>query len=219
MNVKDFDIPIPEGDMMVTIFSHQRQLMNRYHEIEEKNLGHAIPYSADYYGPYCGALDVDDRASQLRFKDFAWRVTEELTEATLALNEDDVTHYEEELIDALHFAVELVILCGLEKELGFKDSGDSLSWYFSNAEQPPVNRVFSVYNVVEQLGEAMNRLKLKPWKTTAMLTDREAFKKSMVKFFQSVISLLKASGFDARTATAMYLNKNAVNQFRQASNY
>jgi hypothetical protein len=216
LNVKDYDIPIPEGDMLEIIFAKQRELMNRYHAIEEQNVGHAIPYGEDGYGPYCGALDVDDRASQLRFKDFAWRITEELTEATLAI--EDRTHYEEELIDALHFSVELLILCGFQSSDFAEAQGDTLEVLF-NKPMKKFTLTTRVYSVIEKLGEAMNRLKLKPWKTSAMLTDREAFIRSIFEFFELLIDLLKASGFTARSATAMYLNKHAVNQFRQSSAY
>lgn len=202
--------------MLETIFSHQRTLMNRYHEIEEKNVGYPIPFSVDEHGPFCGALNFDDRASQLRFKDFAWRITEELTEATLSLGEEDRTHYEEELIDALHFSVELLILCGFRpKDFHgeFVPGNDSLTRLFLYNERR------GVYPVIEKLGEAMNRLKLKPWKTTAMLTDKAAFRNSLGDFFVLFIGLLAEAGFTPRTATAMYLNKNAVNQFRQNSAY
>ena len=221
MNVNDFNIPIPDGDMLETIFNRQRELMNKYHEIETKNLGHDVPHSSDEYGPYCGALNVDDRMSQLRMKDFAWRVTEELTEATLALGEKDRTHYDEELIDALHFSVELLILCGFRaKDFRLKTGEDILEHMFDDLAPSgmPMNNL-QVYLVIEKLGEACNRLKLKAWKTTAMLTDKAAFRASVREFFEAFIVLLLSSGFNARSTTAMYLNKHAVNQFRQASAY
>jgi hypothetical protein len=46
--------------------------MEKYDPIEEKNLSHHIPH---------GVFNLDDPQSQQRFKDFAWRVTEELGEA------------------------------------------------------------------------------------------------------------------------------------------
>ena len=224
MNVKDFDIPIPEGDMLVTIFNRQRELMNTYHKIEENNVGHLLPYTSNEHGEYCGALNIDDRASQLRIKEFAWFITEELTEATLALAEEDRVHFEEELIDALHFSVEIMILSGIKPVYG---TGDAFQKAFDSVliEKRPAflseNLLIKIqtYQAIEKLGEAMNRLKLKSWKTTAMLTDREAYNVSISDFFKNFIALLKLSGFTARTATAMYLNKHAVNQFRQLSNY
>lgn len=228
--------------MLEIIFNHQRELMNKYHSIEEKNVGHNIPFSADENGPYCGRLNIQDRASQLRLKDFAWRVTEELTEATLCLIPDasdkiDKTHYEEELIDALHFSVELCALSGLREssiagELKSTDvKKDMLEWLFYISQVSSVSHDFlsrydahsllrnRAYVVIENLGEAMNFLKLKPWKTTAMLTDERAYIQCIRNFFISLIELLKTSGFNAKSATHMYLRKNSVNKFRQNSAY
>jgi hypothetical protein len=237
VNVHDFaDIKLPAGDMLELIFNHQRDLMDKYHAIEETNVGHAIPSQCYPFNPptpptwfFAGALDINDRASQLRMKDFAWRITEELTEATLALGEDDETHYLEddethyleELIDALHFSVELLILCGIEpEELAANIDGDIFESAFRESRPAWISKPLALaYKTVEKLGEAMNRLKLKPWKTTAMLTDEQAFHVSLTEFFAALIDLLKASGFTARSATVMYLQKNAVNQFRQRSNY
>lgn len=220
MNVNDFDVKIPEGDKLGIIFSHQRELMNKYHPIETANVGHEVPSTSDEHGPHSGPLNLQDRASQLQLKSFAWRITEELTEATLALDEDNKTHYLEELIDALHFSVELCIMSGL-KESDFAHTvrlEDALENLFHLSPESGNPRI-QAYYVIEQLGAAMNRLKLKPWKTTGMLTDVKAYTSDVIAFFHGLIVLLKGSGFTAHSATAMYLNKNAVNQFRIRSNY
>lgn len=233
MNVNDFSIEVPAGDMLVTIFDHQRTLMNKYHPVESKNVGHNIPSSAGKSGLHDGPLDINDRASQLQIKSFAWRITEEITEATLCFTPTgvDETHYLEELVDALHFSVELLIMSGLtEEDLAKpKYDNDRMAYLFDTATYQSAGDISTkgvqnslrnqAYYVVEKLGEAMNRLKLKPWKSTAILTDYPAYKLSMSQFFYEFIDLLVASGFNARSATAMYLNKNAVNQFRIRSNY
>lgn len=212
--MNDFDIEVPPGDMLKTIFDHQRQLMIKYHPIETANVGHWIP-SAEY-APY----DLQDRACQLQLKSFAWRITEELTEATLALDEKDRTHYLEELIDALHFSVELCIMSGVNwTDFESLSGNDTLTVIFAGLSIFVDFKGPAVYAVIELLGSAMNRLKLKPWKTTGMLTDEKAYRDDIRDFLFRLIYLLKESGFTARTATAMYLNKNAVNQFRIRSNY
>ena len=231
MNVEDFEVEVPEGDMLETIFTRQRELMNKYHPIEEGIVERKLPSAKGLLGAHDGALDINDRQAQLRFKDFAWRITEELTEATLALGEDNENHYLEELIDALHFSVELLIMCGMfpltQIDKGQVGKGDSLEAAFAHSSYVPIpNRTNKAglgkvitYTVLEKLGEAMNRCKLKPWKATPILTDEKAFRQSLSEFFAALIDLLKASGFTAKTCTQMYLNKNAVNQFRIGSNY
>lgn len=221
VNVKDFDIKVPEGDMLATIFNHQRGLMDKYHKIEMDNTGDNLAVCT--VSLESCPLNLQDRTAQLQLKSFAWRITEELTEATLAMDENDDTHYEEELIDALHFSVELVIMSGLsEADFGTREHDAFETLFHSHISAPKTDTESlrgKTYFVIEMLGSAMNRLKLKPWKTTAMLTDEKAYRADIHAFFQFLVGLLKQSDFTARSATAMYLNKNAVNQFRIRSNY
>lgn len=116
MNVNDFDNKTPVGDLLKTIFSRQLELMEKYDPIEEGNLGHPIPH---------GKFDLNDRASQQRLKDFAWRITEELGEAMNCLKNKpwkqtpmitDETHFLEELVDGFHFYIELLIHAGFDAE-------------------------------------------------------------------------------------------------------
>ena len=65
MNVNDFNIEIPEGDKLTIIFDHQRSLMNKYHPIETKNVGHFVPSAPGKTGDHDGALDINDRDCQL----------------------------------------------------------------------------------------------------------------------------------------------------------
>lgn len=220
MNVDDFEVDVPEGDMLLTVFNYQRDLMDKYHYIEMKNLGQVVPSSIyrtpDRRWDHAGPLDINDRASQLRIKDFCWRVTEEITEATCAINEPNRTHFDEELIDALHFMVELMCLCDIEpSKLYFgmnPPNADVVS------EDPELVKR-SCYFVVERLGEMANTLKLKPWKTTAIITDTNNFKVLAEMAFAALRQLLELVGFDTLAATTMYLKKNAVNKFRQRTNY
>lgn len=118
MNVTDFeDVEIPEGDMLQTIFDGQDELIARYHEIEESR-GALVIDKKDF-----GKLD--SRFVQWRIKDLAFRMIEELTEATNTLKNKpwkqsevstDGVHFYEELADALHFYIELCITAGMTAE-------------------------------------------------------------------------------------------------------
>jgi hypothetical protein len=72
---------------------------------------------------------------------------------------------------------------------------------------------------VEKLGVAMNCLKNKPWKTTHMTTDKANFLFEVIQFNHALFALLSNVGFTPKTLTQIYLNKNAVNQFRINSKY
>jgi len=116
MNVNDMQLD--QGDLEVpcrltAIFDRQKSLMEKYHGIEERNgllLDPSVP------------VDLDHRFGQQRLKDFSWRVSEELGEATAAFEDHPnlTEHLHEELIDALHFLIELLILSGLQPEMVIK---------------------------------------------------------------------------------------------------
>ena len=107
-------------DMLATIFAGQRQLMGEYDEIERRN-GAVVP-EPELFG------QIDAREVQMRLKDLAWRVTEEISEATNCLKNKpwkqtfvatDVAHFQEEVADALHFFVEFLITAGFTPETIF----------------------------------------------------------------------------------------------------
>lgn len=128
MNVNDIEINNNfDGDMLSEIFNKQKELMEKYHDIENKN---GLLQTKD-----C-PVDLNDSKGQSRLKDFAWRITEELGEAMNCLKNKpwkqtqmltDTIHYKEELIDALHFFIELFILSGME-------ASDVYQMYFKKNE-------------------------------------------------------------------------------------
>jgi len=135
-DISDEEVRI-EGDKLEAIFDRQRELMEKYDEIEEQN---ELLQTADV------PVDLNSHLGQARLKDFAWRITEEL-------------------------------------------------------------------------GEAMNCLKNKPWKTTQMLTDQTHYLEELADAFHFMIELMILSGLDAESLTQIYLKKSLVNKFRQRSKY
>lgn len=76
-----------------------------------------------------------------------------------------------------------------------------------------------MWRIVEELGEAANCLKNKPWKQTQVLTDKEHFKEEIADAFHFFVELCIIIGWDANDLYLYYMRKNAVNKFRQESNY
>ena len=117
MNIKDFeDVQLPHGDKLELIFKRQKELAEKYHSIEEENAGRPLPTCP---------VNINSYRGQERLKDFAWRITEEIAEAMLCLKMrpwkitpqvTDKDHYYEEIIDAFHFFIELLIMSGLDAE-------------------------------------------------------------------------------------------------------
>lgn len=207
-----------EGDLLKAIFDRQKSLMGKYHDIELKS---GLLQTED-----C-PVNLDDKRGQARIKDFSWRVTEELGEALDARTNKD--HYQEELIDGLHFLTELTILAGkdyntiLSEDIPSYDE-DHLRDLVENARDVISGKLsgtldFWVSRFIEQLAMMCNCLKNKPWKQSMMKTDRGAFYFRLSNVWCCYITILVFSGMDADSIAITYLKKSQVNQFRQRSNY
>lgn len=207
-----------EGDLLKAIFDRQKSLMGKYHDIELKS---GLLQTED-----C-PVNLDDKRGQARIKDFSWRVTEELGEALDARTHKD--HYQEELIDGLHFLTELTILAGkdyntiLSEDIPSYDE-DHLRDLVENARDVISGKLsgtldFWVSRFIEQLAMMCNCLKNKPWKQSMMKTDREAFYLRLSNVWCCYITILVFSGMDAEDIANVYLKKSQVNIFRQRSNY
>lgn len=206
-----------EGDLLKAIFDRQKSLMGKYHDIELKS---GLLQTED-----C-PVNLDDKRGQARIKDFSWRVTEELGEALDARTSKE--HYQEELIDGLHFLTELTILAGkdyntiLPKDIPLH-SEDHLRDLVGNARVLICAEGYSlnywVSHFIEQLAMMCNCLKNKPWKQSMMKTDQEAFYTRLMNAWICYITILVVSGMEADDIANTYLKKSQVNQFRQRSNY
>ncbi len=125
MNIKDVDekdINVPEEPCMFLpgMIAEQKDLLLKYKEIE------GIP---DWPMPF------QDKQSQVWFKSFLWRTTEEISEAMEALHYIDVTdkaklihqhisHFFEEISDAIHFMLDVMIAADVP--IAFESSEDAL---------------------------------------------------------------------------------------------
>lgn len=217
MNINHATVEEVTGDKLQAIFTRQKSLMDKYHDIELKS---GLLQTED-----C-PVNLDDKRGQARIKDFSWRVTEELGEALDAKTTKD--HYQEELIDGLHFLTELTILAGKDYHNLLPEgtalySKDRLEDLVENAKecisQNGDSLNYWVSKFIENLGMMCNCLKNKPWKQSMMKTDRNAFYGRLAEVWVLYITLLVVSGMDADSIVTTYLKKSQVNQFRQRSNY
>lgn len=199
-------------NLLKQIFDRQRELMDKYHYIEERS---GLLQTAD-----C-PVNLDDRRGQARIKDFSWRVTEELGEALDALGQDDMEHFAEELVDGLHFLTELTILSGLDW-----DDLPTLEQMYTNAASGTDGCLTAsgcldqkVYAYVEGIGMMCNCLKNKPWKQSMMQTDRVAFFTRLNSVWARYIAIMETVFESPEDIVSVYLKKSQVNKFRQRSNY
>lgn len=214
MNVNDIEMTeeYPE-DLWAKIFEKQKALADKYKDIE--CMGNLLETLED---------NIYTAKGQKWIKDFAWRVTEELAEAfeakldrdrarndnLLTLADEFNTHYIEEIIDALHFLVELTIIAGYDADLPKLCTKIDTS-KIDNGKFPAA--------VVYYLGLMCNTLKNKPWKQTQMLTDENKFLKYLENTWSVFLSYLKNEVGDDKMIYLFYFKKNEINKFRQRSKY
>ena len=75
------------------------------------------------------------------------------------------------------------------------------------------------YRTIEELSEATNTLKNKPWKQSEVSTDATHFYEEVADAFHFFIEFCITAGMTAEDLARIYHRKHAVNQFRQRSNY
>lgn len=79
-------------------------------------------------------------------------------------------------------------------------------------------REFAGYTV-EELYEAINKLKNKPWKQTDTPTDVEGFKEELADMWHFLIELHILAGIDPEEIFRMYFRKTFINVNRQQNGY
>lgn len=207
MNIKDVNEAEGVDNELEAIFQKQRELMDKYHHIEKES---GLMQTEDV------PVNLHCKFGQARLKDFAWRAVEEIGEATAALKDhpEEVDHFNEEMIDALHFLVELCIISGLT----YEDIGPRIE--DTKTGVCALNGIEGlVYPIIEELTRAMNCLKQKPWKQTHILTDEKRFKGYIIHTMHLFFSCLSSLSLAPEDIYNYYFKKNEVNKFRQRSNY
>jgi len=209
---------IPQ-DILGAIFEKQMELAKKYVDIE--NMGDLLESTE---------TNVHTMEGQVWLKDFLYRTTEEVGESfeVILINEFakkdwsmicdlDQTHYSEELIDSIHFFVELCIIAGIDRSefLDISTYGKTSG----NMDLTPTGFKVRHWEIIQNLTLAGNKLRNKKWKKTHVLTDVPIFTQYLIQAFDSIVACLRAVGLDDCDIYNLYFKKNKVNQFRQRSDY
>lgn len=207
MNINDIEeVNIDYNEEPLTaIFKKQEALEEKYKPLEEKQ---GVGYGLLQGRPF----DINHICSQELLKNLTWRIVEELTEATTAHSRE---HFEEEMVDALHFLVALAINVNISPEdIVPNKEGNKFDHLFKN------NRAISnPYWIIQKLGLAMNCLKQKPWKQTHILTDEQKLKEYIIEAFYEFGSFCRSSRLSSYKVYFIYFKKHTVNTFRINSGY
>jgi len=187
--------------------------MDKFHRIENNNgvlLTGKIP------------VDLQSFRGQARLRDYAWRITEELGEA---MHAQDPDYRREEIVDALHFLVELCIASGLEaREIvpgdRTPDEGDNLSVLVDRIQMADVGILHFEYVVavfIRELAMTINLLTNRPWKQKRRDVSPLIFRNELIKLVWRFGILCVVLGFTSDTLYQGYFNKAKTNQQRITS--
>jgi hypothetical protein len=210
------DTPATWAAIVAAIFTRQRELMEKYQQIEK------LPSPP---------VSLHTAAGQRILKDFAWRSTEELTESFEALEasrylpprtslqehrEMHRLHQVEEIADATHFLVELLIFAAITEA--------QVMEFVPTFPHPDMDGTHEEHQVAYwratyKIGVAMNFLRNKPWKQSQVPTDEGRCRAALLSAWKAHVQLWSDLGHDRETMFNFYFRKSEVNKFRQRSNY
>lgn len=207
--------------------------MDRLHDLFDaqlKLIHRILPvYSANGFDEWTRAPKLDSRIHQVHVKYVAWCFIEEIIEAEDA----DGPKVHEEVVDALHFILELMIFCDMGtddlfrytmKSIGVNPapSLDRLDYLFfmSSCNSPGlVDHHSPLSRLTVALGRAMYLLKQKPWRITDRPTNVEELKCSLGVLFHAFIIYAQSKGLTAKSLWLGYADKNQINHNRVKEKY
>jgi len=192
MNIQDFTPFLPSWE---EIFKKQKELKFLYE-----------PESQELFENF----SIDCFEDQELFKKYCWRINEECIEAEEARYLEEEEHTKEELIDAMNFSIELMLLYGWSE----KDYEEVNSYVPCDK-----NTLTVTEGIRYRLGILANCLKNRQWRRSQYLVDLLIFEKRFKDFISfGYQRLLRAFGSDEAIREAWSL-KYKVNLFRIQSNY
>ena len=179
---------------LTKIFEFQRSLMDSLKPVEIE-LG---------YTPPPVPLDLSIREHQHHFRMMSWYLVEEIVETKISHPEETA----EEMADALHFAVELCILAGIDP-----------SWIealIRARSYEPYPEPQTLDHVILHLGMANNLLKAKHWKKVPKPTDQDQFRFHLKDMMVSLLRCFAQCGIDP---SEEYFKKHKINEQRIQTGY
>lgn len=165
-------------------------------------------------------FSIDCSEDQMKFKDMLQiRFIEELTEASVSMNEPE-EHFWEEVGDALNFFLSAYCMLGVDFNK-FRSPGDYLSENEGGTKKVPDYDLFSTraYRVIEKVGYLCNLLKNRPWTESNYLVSRLDFDKRLEDLWEEFWFFLKEMKLTSRDIFEMFYKKYKVNEHRRRTGY
>jgi hypothetical protein len=207
-----------QEDRLKKMFAKQLELIVTIAPVEGANS--PLPTALDIYNRFREEPTervLFDREVQLRIKESAWRFTEELSEVVEANLLMEPERVREEMVDCLHFLMELSIISNYKLAPKLSQDGDWLDMLFQDAENTQSRPLIN--EVIFRLGMCMHILKNRPWKKTTTELDVQDYHQRISVLWVAFIQLCSTVGLDQQSLFEGYFAKHQVNMDRQANGY
>ena len=166
-----------------------------------------------YFKERIANFDINTLEDQELFKKLCWQIVEELAEAKEAIEEElDSEHFEEELIDAFNFMLELYHLYGMTPPL---------DWTLPKWAQIMKVEFWSadMLALIGTIGMTANCLKNREWRQSQYLVDLVVFENRLKSIWTAFIVVLYHAGLSETQVKELWSLKYQVNLFRIKSKY
>lgn len=166
-----------------------------------------------YFKERIANFDINTLEDQELFKKLCWQIVEELAEAKEAIEEElDSEHFEEELIDAFNFMLELYQLYGMTP---------TFDWTTPKWTQVLEDEDFAgdLLTLIGTIGMTANCLKNREWRQSQYLVDLRVFENRLKSIWPAFIVVLYHAGLSETQVKELWSLKYQVNLFRIKSKY
>lgn len=164
-----------------------------------------------YFKERIANFDINTLEDQELFKKLCWQIVEELAEAKDAIEgELDDEHFDEELIDAFNFTLELYQLYGM---------APSFDWTLPKGAQDSEDFAGDVLTLIGNIGMTANCLKNREWRQSQYLVDLVVFEDRLKEIWTSFVTMFEHLGLSENRVKELWSLKYQVNLFRIKSKY
>ena len=166
-----------------------------------------------YFKERIANFDINTLEDQELFKKLCWQIVEELAEAKEAIEEElDSEHFEEELIDAFNFMLELYQLYGMTP---------TFDWALPKWAQVLEDEDFAgdMLTLIGNIGMTANCLKNREWRQSQYMVDLVVFEERLWNIWAMFAMLFGSIGVTEDKVRELWSLKYQVNLFRIKSKY
>ena len=161
-----------------------------------------------YFKERIANFDINTLEDQELFKKLCWQ---ELAEAKDAIEwELDDEHFDEELIDAFNFTLELYQLYGM---------APSFDWTLPKGAQDSEDFAGDMLTLIGNIGMTANCLKNREWRQSQYLVDLVVFEDRLKEIWTSFVTMFEHLGLSENRVKELWSLKYQVNLFRIKSKY